>query len=92
MAIARKPKSSNQARAEVDVEALINRGGGVAPLAPFESVSEKKTASFTLRVAPGTLAKLDRHLGKQPYKIPRQQWILEAVLQRLERESPEESQ
>ena len=86
MAIARKPKS-DETRGVVNVEALINKGGSVAPLAPVESAPDKKTASFTLRVAPETLAKLDEHLEKQPYKIPRQQWILEAILQRLERES-----
>lgn len=88
MAIARKPKTPLETRDVVDVEALINRGGGVGP-SQTESASDtdKPGVAFTLRLSGETLARLDEHIKKQPYKIPRQQWIVEAILQRLERES-----
>lgn len=86
MAISRKPKPD--ASSAIDVDALIAKGGSV-PQNPLEesSGSPSKAASFTLRVPPELLAQLDTHLKSKPYRVPRQQWILEAVIQRLEREA-----
>lgn len=89
MAIVRKPKASQNQAAVVNVEALIAKGGSVAAPAPsaIKPPEEGGTTSFTLRVPNEILAPLDAHRKKQSYKVPRQQWILEAILQRLEREA-----
>ena len=95
MAISRKPKPQQDADAEqVDVDALIARGGSSpqapaqpSPSAPGDQGAAKETTSFTLRVPRDILATLDDHLKQRPYKMPRQQWILEAIVQRLEREA-----
>ena len=84
MAIARKPKSQNATMPPVDVDALIAKGGSIA--APEPAPQSKITTSFTLRVPGEILTALDDHIKKSPYKVPRQQWILEAIMQRLERE------
>ncbi len=89
MPISRKPKSQETPPIPVNVEALIAKGGSVAQpifIGPTEAVSNKETASFTLRVPQDILETLDAHRKKQSYKVPRQQWILEAIMQRLERE------
>ena len=84
MAIARKPKSQNASMPPVDVDALIAKGGSIAT--PEPTHEPKATTSFTLRVPGEILTALDEHIKKSPYKVPRQQWILEAIMQRLERE------
>lgn len=83
MAITRKPQKSTQSAAGVNIDALIAKGGGVAQTSD-EGEPQKKLTSFTLRVPQDILKKLDGHREKQPYKVPRQQWILEAIIQRLE--------
>lgn len=90
MAISRKPKPPANGPSAIDIEALIAKGGSVAesdPSAlPTPNGSVKETTSFTLRVPSDLLQALDEHRRAQPYKVPRQQWILEAIVQRLERE------
>jgi len=94
MAIARKPKPHNTLPGDIDVDALIAKGGTVAP--PTGQVNAhgstqvaeegKETAAFTLRIPATLLTTLDDHLKRQPYKTPRQFWILEAIVEKLERE------
>ena len=94
MAIARKPQTPAQVATTVDVDALIAKGGSIAsaPGARESSASTpdegKNTTSFTLRVPRNILETVDAHRTSQSYKVPRQQWILEAMMQRLEREMP----
>lgn len=84
MAISRKPKPGTSP--SVDVDALIAKGGSVAQTQEEEPpASPLKAVSFTLRVPPELLGQLDMHLKSKPYRVPRQQWILEAIAQRLER-------
>ena len=94
MAIARKPQTSQKPAPPVDVDALIAKGGSVATR-PTETNSatpdETATASFTLRVPREILRTVDDHRNNQSYKVPRQQWIIEAIMQRLEREIASEN-
>lgn len=94
MAIARKPQTSQNPIPAVDVDALIAKGGSVATR-PVETDSATPdataTASFTLRVPRGILRTVDDHRNNQSYKVPRQQWIIEAIMQRLEREASSET-
>lgn len=99
MPITRKPKTPlpSDSTKNTDVEALIAKGGTVASSASSET--EKKIAlsdsnsptrrdiAFTLRVPAPLLNALDTHLQKRPFKVPRQQWILEAIVRQLEKES-----
>lgn len=94
MAIARKPQTSPNSAAAVDVDALIAKGGSVAtrPIEAEAAIPDATaTASFTLRVPREILRTVDDHRNTQSYKVPRQQWIIEAIMQRLERESVAET-
>ena len=85
MAIARKP--SRKAASAVDVEALINRGGS-----PGGSGGREGPAGATpilLRIPAGLLERLENALKDRPVKLPRHTWILEAIHEKLTRESPE---
>ena len=90
MAVNGKPKPApTNPSSDAEVEALIGKGGSVAndsneKPAPF---SDKATTSFTLRVPRDILQRVDDHRNNQSYKVPRQQWIMEAVMQRLERDA-----
>lgn len=91
MAITPKPKPQIPATASgVNIDALIAKGGSVAQdgvTSSEDSAPESKPISaFTLRVPTDILTTLDDHRKKGAYKVPRQLWILEAIVQRLERE------
>jgi len=74
MAITRKPKQ--------DVDALIRKGGSVA-----SQEMDRTTASVVLRVPPDILQRVDAKVAARTIRIPRHQWLLEAVVEKLERES-----
>jgi hypothetical protein len=87
MAVTRRPKPALVAATPaVDVEALINKGGsvtraGAAPAAPA------KTAPVVLRLPPDVLARVDRAVKARRVKVPRHTWLMEAVIEKLEREA-----
>lgn len=85
MAISRKPKqSSSTATKRVDVDALINKGGSVGGK---NGGQEKGTVPVILRVPEDILEKVDANVQARRIKTPRHTWLLEAVLEKLERES-----
>jgi hypothetical protein len=85
MAITRKPKqSSGTAGKHVDVDALIRKGGSVAGK---NGEQEKGTVPVILRVPEDILEKVDASVQARRIKTPRHTWLLEAVLEKLERES-----
>jgi hypothetical protein len=93
MAIARKPQGA-LARA-VDVEALINRGGepangngrGKAGLRIHPRVPPPAGVTpVILRVPNKTLRAIDADVGARAVRTPRHTWLLEAILEKLERE------
>jgi len=85
MAITRKPKRSSGAGAKpVDIDALINKGGSVAG----KNGGQGKEAVPVIRRLPGDiLQKVDASVQSRRIKTPRHTWLLEAVLEKLERES-----
>jgi hypothetical protein len=83
MAIVRKPH--RPAKAAVDVDALINRGGSSSG-APAED--HAKAAPILLRIPAGMMKRLDAALKGRPVRLPRHTWILEAIHEKLTRESP----
>lgn len=85
MAITRKPKQSSSAAGKrVDVDALINKGGSVAGKSGGQ---EKGTVPVILRVPEDILERVDASVQARRIKTPRHTWLLEAVLEKLERES-----
>ena len=83
MAIARKPKRQVQA-SEAQIAALIDKGGTAGtqtPQAPPENLA------VALRI-PGPLAeRLTRALEDNMTRMPRHTWILEAIVEKLDREA-----
>lgn len=86
MAISRKPKQSASAASTVDVDALINKGGSVAGKNGSQE-KERNTVPVILRVPEDILQKVDASVQTRRIKTPRHTWLLEAILEKLERES-----
>jgi hypothetical protein len=85
MAISRKPKRAASAAAKhVDVDALISKGGSVAGK---NGGQERDAVPVILRVPEDILQKVDASVQARRIKTPRHTWLLEAVLEKLERES-----
>lgn len=91
MAIARKPKAAAPApvRSEPEIEALIARGGGVAAAASATAAAPARTTNVVLRLPPGMVERVDAAVSRRSLRIPRHTWLLEAVLEKLEREMSE---
>ena len=90
MAIVRKPKAAAPApaRTEPEIEALIARGGGVAEASSEKDAAPAKTTNVVLRLPPGMVERVDAAVGRRSLRIPRHTWLLEAVLEKLDRETP----
>jgi hypothetical protein len=89
MAISRRPKPTLVTTAPaVDVDALINKGGSVArsEAEPAPS-SVSKPAPVVLRMPPDVLARIDQAVEARRVKVPRHTWLMEAVIEKLEREA-----
>ena len=84
MAVARKPKVSNKAVPQVDVDLLIAKGGEVA--GQEETETEVSIKTVPLRVSSDLLAQIDASVKAQPIKIPRNTWLLHAIMEKLERD------
>jgi hypothetical protein len=84
MAISRKPKQSSSTAKNVDVNALINKGGSVGGK---NGGQERDAVPVILRVPEDILKKVDASVQARRLKTPRHTWLLEAVLEKLERES-----
>lgn len=79
MAITRKPKGKPPA-SEAQISALIEKGGRTAR-------QETAARAVSLRI-PGPLAeRLDSTLQDKLIRMPRHTWILEAIVEKLDREA-----
>ena len=82
MTVARKPKGQAQA-SEVQIAALIDKGGS----AVGQKVVAPENVAVALRI-PGPLAeRLTRALEDKMTRMPRHTWILEAIVEKLDREA-----
>lgn len=86
MAIVRKPMRSGPQSGVVDVEALINKGGS-APVRESSKPSQSGTTPIILRLPTELLQQVDSLLKNRPVRLPRHTWILEAVYEKMKRES-----
>ena len=84
MAISRKPKDENAPA--VDVDALILRGGSVASPEVRIGPKTKDPTPVVLRIPTALLERIDDALEARSVKIPRHTWLLEAVVEKLDRE------
>jgi hypothetical protein len=89
MAITRKPKHESRGGAKtVDVDALIEKGGTVAKR---NAGTEEKQVPVILRVPEDILGKVDTCVktrrSQHRIKTSRNNWLVEAVIEKLERES-----
>ena len=89
MSITRKPQPPAPAGEppKVDIDYLISKGGSVPHQQPASSAGKPKVTSMILRI-PGEIGqRLDQALRARPVRIPRHTWILEAIVEKLDRES-----
>ena len=67
-----------------DVDAVINRGGTASA---SQEENQEKERIFNLRVPESVVAKVDALRKRRAGKISRNTWILEAIEDKVERES-----
>lgn len=80
MAVTRKPRVVP----EHAIEALIAKGGSVATPASPPAAPDVKMVP--VRMEATLLARLDQAVQAQPIKIPRNTWVLQAILEKLARD------
>lgn len=85
MAITRKPKSSSFIQENMNVEALINRGG--SPARSTAGKVKDNHVSVVLRLPAEMLERIDAEVQSRPVKTPRHTWLLEAVHEKLSRKA-----
>ena len=69
-----------------DIDAVINRGGSSSAASQEDDHMEKERI-FNLRVPESLVAKVDALRKLRTGKISRNTWILEAIADKIERES-----
>jgi hypothetical protein len=80
MPIAKKPTQDEEAN-QSEINAVISKGGSVASTA--QSAGNQK---ILIRIPNALLDRVDTDLSSRPLKTPRNTWILEAILEKLERQ------
>lgn len=87
MAITRKPRKAPDG---VDVEALISRGGTAsertAPARAKAAPSDAGTVQVILRLPKSVLDDVNRAVQARRVRTPRHTWLVEAVVEKLDRE------
>lgn len=86
MAISRKPKIPEKQVKEQNINALINKGGSVAK---EDGGGDKQSGDkpILIRVPSEALQKIDEIVSAKKIKTPRHTWLIEAVFEKLERET-----
>jgi len=84
MAITRSPKNK---ASEAKIQTLIEKGG--QPARQETGAGDSSPMAVSLRI-PGPLAeRLDTFLSDKLIRVPRHAWILQAILEKLDRETGE---
>lgn len=84
MAITRSPKST---ASESKIQALIEKGG--PPARQETRDADSPPMAVSLRIPAPLAARLDTFLGDRLIRVPRHVWILQAILEKLDRETGE---
>jgi hypothetical protein len=94
MALSKKPIKNINATPTIDVDALINKGGGV----PKKTVMTEDVAPagkkllkggkvpVQLRITPSILDEIDALISTRKIPIARHDWFMEAIGEKMERE------
>ena len=84
MAVTRKPRVVPESA----IEALIAKGGSVATPAPAPPAVPPAPGVklVPVRIDATLLARIDQAVQAQPIKIPRNTWVLQAILEKLARD------
>jgi uncharacterized membrane protein len=79
MPIAKKP-AQDEEKSESQINAVISKGGSVA--------KKDKTGNqkILIRIPNELLDRVDTDLTARPLKTPRNTWVLEAILEKLEKQ------
>ena len=87
MVLARKPGST--VASERQIESLINKGGDVPAGRPGRPSgrTDRKTGKVLLRMPGDLLSRVDEAVDARPLPMTRHAWLLEAVLEKLQRVS-----
>lgn len=86
MAISRKPRP--RSTPDVDVEALINKGGTPSTAAEVKpSHDPARPVAVVLRLPGEMIEQIDTVLKARPIRTPRHTWLLEAAHEKLVRET-----
>ena len=70
-----------------DIDAVINRGGSSAASQEDSEDSEEQERVFNLRVPESLVKEVDALRKRRTGKISRNTWILEAIEDKIQRES-----
>ena len=87
MALSHKPKAEPQT--PVDVDALILKGGSIADRTGGNGGTPprgKDPTPVVLRIPASLLERIDGALETRSVKIPRHTWLLEALVEKLDRD------
>jgi hypothetical protein len=79
MPIAKKPIQDEET-SESEINAVISKGGSVA-----KTKQNAGNEKILLRIPNDLLHRVETALTARPLKTPRNTWILEAILEKLER-------
>jgi hypothetical protein len=82
MAVTRKPRVVPESA----IEALIAKGGSVAAPEPPPAPPAPGVKMVPVRIDTTLLTRIDRAVQAQPIKIPRNTWVLQAILEKLQRD------
>jgi hypothetical protein len=89
MVVAKKPKAKTSEQPQgVDVDALIQKGGSVAG-DNKEADAGGKITSMVLRIPGDVMSRIDAAVRARRIKTPRHTWLMEAVMDKLDREEGE---
>ncbi len=86
MAISRKPRISEKQVKEQNINALINKGGSIAK-ENSDCGNQSGCKPILIRVPTEALQKIDEIVSAKKIKTPRHTWLLEAVFEKLERDT-----
>lgn len=89
MSVTRKPQPPVPAgeRPTVDIDYLISKGGSVSQQETEPGTGKLKVTSVILRIPDEIGKRLDQAVRARPVRIPRHTWILEAIVEKLDKES-----
>lgn len=85
MTVTRKPKAKTAA-SEAQITALIDKGGSSTHDNTTQAPATRHMA-VSLRIPVPLAQRLDAFLQDRLIRVPRQTWILEAIVEKLDREA-----